>query len=72
MRDSVQKNLRLTDFRFPNSEFRFSKIVAATEFPAHTRPVLTTGFTMSYLERAIADRYAKLSGDPNNDRRHCI
>jgi len=25
MRDSVQKNLRLTNFRFPNSEFRFSK-----------------------------------------------
>ena len=22
---------------------------------------------MSYLERAIADRYAKLTGDPNND-----
>jgi hypothetical protein len=28
MRSSVQKNLRLKDFRFPNSAFRFSKMVA--------------------------------------------
>jgi hypothetical protein len=41
--------------------------IDAAEFPAHTRPVLTTGFTMSYLERAIADGHAKFSGDPNND-----
>jgi hypothetical protein len=39
MRASVQKNLRLTDFRFPNSEFRFSKIVAAAGFPAQTRAI---------------------------------
>jgi hypothetical protein len=28
---------------------------------------LKSGFTMSYLERAITDGHAGLTGDPNND-----
>jgi hypothetical protein len=41
--------------------------IDAYKFPAHTRRVLKTGFTMSNLKRAIADGHAKLTGDPNNN-----
>src|ERR1019366_5981868 len=55
---------RLTIFSaFCFQRFRFFLMLTLPDFGRTLAPSLTTGFNMSYLERAITDGHAKLTGE---------